>query len=958
MRHYRLSPGWRFRGVLLAWAALLAAQPAAAAVNTFTLVVPRKPLPQLQMSRIIVTVQVNTEAAIDFTVTPPVGEGVAASTGAMSPGVAPSAVSLFFGIVQVLPPDTTGLGASDPRRRNYKFVFTPTTDFGGSCQTAMAGNSETWTIAVTGGASRITDACAVSLDENIPADECNGTFRLVPNTEPFAELGGLSSQEQTCRFGLDAMLVLDRSGSMGWEARPADPPGPSNVRIVSLRNAVDSFVNTLTTVRATEVSNFGAAPNDNVGVVIFNHDAADLPGLAAGLNVFNPANATAINTGIGGTSPSGSTSIGDGVFSADAHLGGAVASRRHVMLLMSDGQQNTDRLLGADVAAGRVFTHPPGTACPPGDVTCVDLAHLGTYQIYTVTVGLGVGPAAEQLNQDVALATGGFYLNSEDDAGELTAFFGGLLQNFLETATWQTVLSGFDSATPTTPFTVRVPITATTQAVVVTLSPRVSGRGFCLEVTPPGGTSREPSCGTGVLTASFTPADISRHLGGEWEIEVEARETPQDFHLQVLADDVGVGARVTTSSSTYAPGDPVRVEARLSAFGVPILNLDESRLRAVLASPTTTIGDLLAASSAGTSLPATGDSAIDDANAKVQNEVEGNPSALATTPGSVTLRDDGAGPDRTAGDGVYSAEFSLTQYGNVDLVVTLAGESPGGAFLRQKNETVHLRSVPDGGATQVSTQVVSTADGNQLVIQLVPKTRFGFHIGPGWGNYLWFAASNGQTVKPRDNLDGSYTATVPFTGTTPPEVDVHVITDSVVITDDVPPDKLPEALDDDNVLVGGITGGAVLGPWSLSIHAGLADPQGNFANACDGGVGWGLDIEYLFTPALAAELFYGRDRLDCGGFGFQQDLQHLAINGKVYFGPTTPRLFVLGGIGSYDLGNIATGQTETGVALGAGVQFNPLPQLALEFTGKYHRIDTVPFDLDLATLQFGLRWRL
>jgi hypothetical protein len=947
-------PSW---GLLLA--GLLAAQPAAAAVNNLTVVVPRKPLPQLQIGQIVVTVQVDTEAAIGFTVTPPTG--VAQGTGNLTPGPAPAGVNLLFGadLVQVMPPDTTGLGASDPRRRNYRFVLTPASDFGANCETVMGGN-ETWTIAVTGGASRITDACSVSFDENIGGNQCNGTLRVVPNGEPFAELGGISSQEQTCRFGLDAMLVLDRSGSMGWEARPADPPGPSNVRIVSLRNAVASFVSTLTTVRSTETTNFGTAPTDNVGVVIFNQNAADLPGLAAGLNTFNAATPTAINTGIGGTAPSGSTSIGDGVFAADAYLGGAAAAnRRRVILLMSDGQQNTDRLLGADVAASRVFTHPPGTACPPGDVSCVDLANLGTYQIYAVTVGLGVGPAAEQLNQDVALATGGFYLNSEDDAGELTAFFGGLLQNFLETATWQTVLSGFDSADPATPFTVRVPITSTSQAVAVTLTPRAAGRGFCLRVTPPGAPPRPPVCGTGVLSTSVTPADIARHLGGNWEIEVEARVAPQEFHLLVLADDMGTGARVVTSSASHAPGDPIRVEARLSDLGGPIVGLDPNRLRVTLASPTTTIGELLATSGAGTSLPTPDDGAIDAANAKVQNEVERNPAALAMTTGGVSLRDDGTGGDRTAGDGIYSAEFMVTQYGNVDLLVTLAGTSAGGAFLRQKNETVHLRAIPDGTATEVSTQVASTADGRQLVIQVVPKTRFGFRIGPGWGNYLWFTTPTGQTIKPRDNLDGSYTARVPFSGSTSPAVDLHVLTDSVVITDLVPPEKLPQPLDDSNVLVADIRGQVPPAPrpWSLSAHAGLSEPEGNFRRPCDGGVGWGLDVEYLFTSALAAELFYGRDTIDCGVFDVfesQRDLQHLALNGKIYFGPAVPRFFVVGGVGSYDLDD----GTDIGVAIGLGAQFNPLARLGFELTAKYHRIETSPFDLDLATLQFGLRFRL
>ncbi len=935
------------RGLLLA-AAVLAAHPAAAAVDDFTLAVPRRTPPLFQISQILVSVQVDTEAAINFTVTPPTGG--AQQTGNLTPGPAPASVNLLFGadLLQVTPPDTTGLGAGDPRRRNYRFVLTPTSDFNASCQTAMAGD-ETWTIAVTGGATRINAACAVSFDENKAGNECNGDFRLVPNSEDFAELGGISSQEQICRFGLDAMLVLDRSGSMSARARPAEPAGPANQRIVSLRQAVDGFLNTLTAVRATEAANFELVPSDNVGVVIFNQNAADLAGLGAGLNPFNPGNVTTISTGLAGTAPSGSTSIGDGVFSADAHLGAGGGDRRRVILLMSDGQQNTDRFLGAQVSTGRVFTHAPGVVCPAGP-GCNDLANLGTYQIYTVTTGLGVGPAAEQLNQDVALATGGFYLNSEDDAGELTAFFTGLLQNFLETSTWQTVLSGNDNATPGTPFTARVPITSTTQAVTATLTPRVSGRGFCMRVTPPGGPPRPEVCGTGVLTASVTPADVSRDLGGEWEIEVEARVTPQDFHLLVLADDMGVSARIVTSSATYVPGDPVRVEAIVRELGQPLTGLAASGLQVALASPTTTIGELLATSAAGTSPPAPDDGAIDDANAKAHNEAESNPAALDETTRSLSLRDDGAGGDRTAGDGVYGAEFTLEQYGNVDLVVTVRGTSErGGDFLRQKNETVHLRAVPDGGETQVTTQVITSPDGSSLVVQVVPRTRFGHRVGPGWGNYLWFTTPDGRRIKPQDNLDGSYTARISFSGATPPEVDLHVITDSVVITDDARPDDLP--LDDDTVLVDDIDTGAGR-RWSLSLHAGVNDPRGDLGRACDGDTSWGVDLEYRFNATWAAELFYGHEDFDCQGA--DGEIDHLSLNGKAYFlaGPWRP--FVGAGVGNYDF---SPGPSETGFNLFAGLQANPLPRLGVEGTARYHFVDVSGVEADFLTYHLGLRIR-
>jgi len=926
----------------------LAAPPAAAAVNSFTMLVPKKDPPLLQMTQMVVTAQVDTTAAIQFTITPPAGGGSPVTTTAMQPALNPPSQSFFFNQLQVTPPNISGLKdcasaatCKDPRGRNYTFTFTPTTDLDSSCHTQMAG-PKTWTVTVVGGANRVLDACAVSFDENVVANECNGAFRVVPSSETFATLGGLSSQEQTCRFGVDAMLVLDRSGSM---SSPARPPSPAPTRIESLRNAVQTYVTTLDAVRAAEVSSFGTAPTDQVGAVIFNHDAANLPGLAAGLNPYSPANATALVTGINTTAATGATSIGDGLISADGALSGVVADRRRVILLMSDGNQNDEQLVGADVAGRHVFTHAFGATSGP------DLPHLANYQIYTVTVGNGLQVNA-QINQDIALASGGFYLNSEDDAGLLPTFFGGLLQNFLETNTWQTVLSGSDKASAGAPFTVTVPITSTTQAVVVTVTPREGRSVLCLQVTPPpGSTPQDRRCNSGPLSVALTAANLGRHLGGPWGISVEpqAIEGPvtAEFSLLVLADDLGTGTRVTTSSSTYAPGDPIRVESRLSEIGKPVTGLDGTKLRVALASPKLTLGEILAASTAGTSQPP-GD-LMSDANAKLQNTIAANPTVLEKTPGGVTLRDDGAGGDSAAGDGIYTAEFTLEKYGHVDLVVTQEGTSPrGGAFRRQKMETLFLKAVPDGDATGVATQVVGDGSTRQLVIQFTPRNRFRDLMGPGWANYFWFVAPGQPPFKAKDNLDGTYTAQLTI-GTGPvPDVDIHFMPDSVVITDDVTPDHLPSPLDESTVIVPG----QPLSRLSLSLHGGFNTPVGDFGDACDGGFSLGLDLEYRFTARFAAELFYGHESFDCGGP--DSSLNHFSANAKAYFGSGQWRPFLGAGAGAYDF---SPGSTEFGFNVFAGLQANPSARLAVEATLRQHFVSSSGDDANFLTAHLGFRIR-
>ena len=60
-------------------------------------------------------------------------------------------------------------------------------------------------------------------------------------------------------------------------------------------------------------------------------------------------------------------------------------------------------------------------------------------------------------------------------------------------------------------------------------------------------------------------------------------------------------------------------------------------------------------------------------------------------------------------------------------------------------------------------------------------------MGPGWANYFWFTGGSGGSVKPVDNLNGTYTAQIPFSGANPPKVGLHFLPDPVVRTDDFVP---------------------------------------------------------------------------------------------------------------------------------------------------------------------------
>jgi len=786
-------------------------------VNSIDIVVPRKALPLLQLAQMEVTVQVDTTAPVDFTINPPTG--TASSTGNMSPGD-PPLLPITFGadFVRVFPPDGS-LDANDPRKRNYRILIQPNSDFdANTCQTAMAAD-ETWTLSVTGGAMRIVNTCLISEDENTTSQPvCEGHYRVVPSTESFAEIGGLTSQEQSCRFGVEAMLVLDRSGSMGGAARPEDPPAPDNQKIVSLHDAVTAFTTALSDVRATETANNLTVPTDRMGVVIFNSDAEAFPGVPAGLNDFDPILLPGtIDSQLNTVGASGSTSIGDGLILAANSLGGASGNVRRVILLMSDGMQNTDQRVS--VVNDEIVTHSGSTSCPSGSGSagCDLLPNNGNFSVCSVTVGTSTA-VDPMINQAVALAGDCFYLNSEVDAAEMSVFFLNVLQNFLATGSWQTLMAGSGSATSEESASFSVPVTSTTQALSVTVVPR-EGDFLCLNVTAPGQPSSEPVCSRDVISfRRATSETTARDMGGEWRIRIEVPGLtvplthmptqpqipgPAHFHLMVLADDIGTHASAEVLATEFAPLEPIRVQVRLDEHGEPLTGLQGLNLR--LASPSLTLGELMAGASPDTS----GAGAADASNvdAAINSAVAADPSILLDQETVISL---------VEGDpGVYEAQFSVEKYGHTDLVLTLRGEAPrGGSFIRQFGKTIFIEAVPDAEETEVTTQVIRGPDVNSLAIQLTPKTKGGFPVGPGWQNYYWLRGPGVQPFKLTDNLDGTYRGSISFSGAEPPTLSVHFIPDSVSISDDVTASELASALGTTTVLIPQISVGTGGGPGS------------------------------------------------------------------------------------------------------------------------------------------------
>jgi len=433
---------------ILAGAALLAASvlPLSATTTTFTINVPKKGAGMVvpyEISKMRVIVGVNSEAAVTFQITSSRYSPVnALATGF---GLLLNATQIFqfspqpvgstaqSSVIIVAPHGL--LPAGDPARRKFEFIFSLSAniDLSNSCNSTLSAG-ETFTITVTAGPP-IEAVCVQSLDPNTPAQGlCGASVRAIPQSEPVATISGIAAANlQGCRIGLDAVLVLDRSGSMA--AAPAGTP-----KIDELHSAAIEFVNVWSTLRANEIDPMTVSvpivsPPDKIGVVYFDDQAQWLKQLIPGsitvngLSSFddNIKNDLVANLPLVG--PRNFTAIGGGLQVAGTALAAAADSNRHVILLMTDGIENT--------APFTQVTPPPPNQnqVQTRDAMAVvtNLPSQPPTQIHAVTLGTG-GFVDETFNQNVTGAAQGRLTNTTDPT-QLQNFFLELLQNFVHYST-------------------------------------------------------------------------------------------------------------------------------------------------------------------------------------------------------------------------------------------------------------------------------------------------------------------------------------------------------------------------------------------------------------------------------------------------------------------------------------------------------------------------------------------
>jgi len=534
---------------------------------------------------------------------------------------------------------------------------------------------------------------------------------------------------------LDVMLVFDRSGSMGQATPPA-----GRLKIEEARDAAALFV------RLTRTGQ-----GDRLGLASFSGDATSPPerGLATITNGYKtqlvgpPGTTGGV---VGGITPGGTTSIGDGLDVALSQFGGGNAP---AVLLLTDGMQNTPKWI-SDVEPSLSDTKVVVVGF--GDDSEIDsplldrLArdHNGrfTRAVDGMTLRKFFAAAFGDIFADGVLMDPAAVLPRGKDGVEPVPFH-------VCGEDEVTVVVGW--ASPNTPLTATV---YTPDGVAV------GGGGRGKQVV----TEHGPTWWFQRIRLPY-----QNERDGTWTVEVrrasdvgtefvEARiEVP--YFVTVIPRGGPVMFPIRSSGPVYT-GDDLRVLVGLRHRDG---TAPEADVRVTIEAPIVSLGDIT--TQIGLVGPVADADPVDAYHATLQ-QARGNGTLVPSSTNTYQLYDDGLhGDGALERDGIHGD--TLVGVTRCEGTYLLHARGRFGAECVGTRETVWSVAVeigidPDNTTVEVEDPRPDGDGGMVGTVRVTPRDRYGSPLGPGRGDRIDISGATGVelTGPVRDGSDGSYTIPV------------------------------------------------------------------------------------------------------------------------------------------------------------------------------------------------------
>lgn len=584
------------------------------------------------------------------------------------------------------------------------------------------------TMPVVGAASTVVFNVAVINNAN-PAENDQETFIV------------------TFRKPIDIMVVLDGSGSMAWGYDGNFTP-PANLR------RWDGLL-TGVGVMATQLNGSDLLGEDNLGLRLFSTGAIVPPAPFNSNLVDLETNVMTLSTVLTPNPPDGSTALGDGILAGRNVLGTGAATSKKVIIVFSDGVQNTGDQVKTVAPNAYIHTNSGQS-----------LSNSGEIEIHTICLGSsGHNPA---LMSAIASNNEGHYLNTLAGAeADFATFFTTHMNDILTGSSPQFIDIRKDtfefSSTPVPgpsgggsyPKTEQsFSVNKGVNSLVVTLLAPNQSEPIFTSISKNGTDFiqyAQQTSGHGFISLTLKlpikgmPAGTT--LDGDWTVKAQlsSREAIP-YTLMIVVDDHGLTPGFALDKSDFKVGDVLNASASLLRSNKSI---ETATVQAFVAKPGDDVNHLVALAQVDFNVPAADPGSPDVAKLAVLMEDPAFLEKIKAREQLVNLTYNGA-------DSTYKGTFNgLDVTGVYQVIYRITAEDANlGKVHRYHQRSFYVRFA-DVDLENSKVSVTTNAQGN-TVINITPVSKAGKLIGVGWGKVIALDADNAQIREVIDHGNGSY----------------------------------------------------------------------------------------------------------------------------------------------------------------------------------------------------------